>query len=114
MKPYKVTVGIKKTRSGYDVYNLRTKKSCWLCGNRYEMVIGKEVLGKVTFVMRKINRAGDYIFPFRIFGDDLEIRYGRTWDYAKSMGFLNDVFDIDKLKEWAGKSNFSVEMEFLK
>lgn len=114
-KPYKITVGVKydKRWHDYDIFKLSSPdKCCRLCKSVYEEVIGKEVVGKVTFILRKIDgKAKDYIHPFRIRNSSLEIHQG-YWYYGQCLSYLKDAFDSQKLKKWAGTSKFSIEMEW--
>jgi len=115
MKALRFTVNVEKNR--YGSYSVSAPASvntvCVLCRDVYERAIGKDVVGEVTFILRKIKgKAEDYIFPFRIRKEDLEIREKHGWGYAKCLDWLADAIDADELSEWAGKSKFSIEMEW--
>ena len=116
MRAYKITVNVKfdEERDEYVMSKLEsTRHNCTLCRKTYEQVIGKEVVGKVTFILRKIKgKATDYISPFSIRKDALHIHDGRKWYYAKYLEILERAMDVKELKKWAGKSMFSVEMEY--
>ena len=118
MKAYKVTVNVRFDED-YDEYIMTEPEStdsyreATLCREVYEEVIGEEVVGEVTFILRKIKgKATDYISPFSIRKDALHIHDGRKWYYAKYLEILERAMDVKELKKWAGKSIFSVEMEY--
>lgn len=116
MKAYKVTVNVRFDED-YDEYIMTELESpvgeATLCREVYEEVIGEEVVGKVTFILRKIKgKATDYISPFSIREDSLHIHNGRKWYYAKYLEILEHAIDVKKLKKWAGKGMFSIEMEY--
>jgi len=115
MKEYKITLNVSynTTSQAYEISKPGSpSQRCYLCRSTYRRVVGREVVGKVTFILRKIKgKARDYIFPFRIFTDDLEM-HEYFWLYQKAGGLLWDAFDFKKLKKWAGKSMFSIEVEW--
>jgi len=90
-----------------------SRRHCYLCRNMYEKLIGKEVTGKVTFILKKIKgRANNYFFPFSIKEDNLMVHYGTHWMYAKTLDLLEDVMDREMLQKWIGRSMFSIEVEY--
>ncbi len=86
---------------------------CDLCGDEYEDIIGSEVVGDVTFILRKIKgNAKDYVHPFSIRGANLMAHDGKQWEYMKTMALLSYALDTKALRKWAGKSMFAIEMEW--
>ena len=113
MKAYKIALEIKCFNGEYFVCNSSSKRMCWLCKEDYEMIVGKEVVGNVTFILHRLKgRARGYIFPFRFRDTDLEVHNGYKWDYAKSLEMFQMAFNTDEAVAWAGKSMFSIEMEW--
>jgi len=120
MKAYKITVNVKFDGCEYIVSKIGSPKIdkrnwdiCHLCRETYEEVIGKEVVGEVTFILRKIKgKATDYINPFRFSTNSLQIHDGEEWDYAKTREILSLAIDMKKLSKWAKKEMFSIETEY--
>ena len=113
MKAYKVTLSVE-----FDVileeYRISSPMGyCHLCRETYRKVIGREVTGDVTFILRKIKgKCSGYIYPFRIKGDNLFMHNDGKWEYSKWLGLLGQVLNRKELEDWAGKSMFSIEMEW--
>jgi len=120
MDKFEITVNIeyKENIEGYRMSDLKNpNRYCDLCEGMYKKLIGKKVLGKVTFILKKIKgEATDYIFPFRISDglvfEDLEYHDGKRWDYLKTERLLGKAIDIKLFKRWLGKSKFSIEVEY--
>ena len=124
MKTYKATVKVvfDCDEGEYEMSKLESPNNvCLLCQEVYDEVIGEEVVGEVTFILRKIKgRATDYVSPFRItagknseYGElALEIHNGTKWYYAKYLNMLGHAIDAIELKKWAGRNMFSIEMEY--
>jgi len=117
-----ITVNVRKDRyrGSYRISGLKTpNRYCYLCPSMYEKIIGAEVVGKVKFILRKIKgKASNYVFPFRFDGGALESYYieegelSYAWNYLKYDELLGEAINIRLLKRWAGKSMFSIEMEY--
>lgn len=118
VKTFRATVNIvfSECSQEYKMYELNTTAHrCTFCKDTYEEVVGKEVVGEVTFILRKIQgRAKDYVFPLRYkkISDRLEFHDGETWEYAKYIELLGWVIDAEKFRKWAGRSMLSLEMEY--
>jgi len=116
MKPYKITVNIEynERRNNYKITT--PKGTCDLCKNQYEELIGKEVVGEVDFILRKIKgNAADYINPFMV--DDYALHShwrGHIWKYQKYTRLLAFAIDTKALLKWAGDGMFSLEVEYYK
>jgi hypothetical protein len=123
MKALRIKTIVKKDEdfSGYNLINPKYSfQTCHLCEEMYNDIVGKEVVGNVTFILKKIKgKPTDYINPFRIVRDDccsedvLQVHDGKTWEYAKWIYLMDEVIDIEQITEWAGEDMFALEMEWI-
>jgi len=120
MKPYKITVNIEYDANLKEYAAITPKGTFHLCKDEYEELIGKEVVGEVDFILRKIKgNAADYINPFKfseIYYEDesLLVHYYNRWHYQKDVRLLNRAIDTKALLKWAGRRMFSIEVEYYK